>query len=125
MSTLLEKSQQPKPTLGEAGNLNSSLTVKELNQGFRLFPYRKHGPTTASQVSDQTFKEQLITILLKRSENSREEALLLVSAGASDNQSQRRQHTTEKSWASLTADHRGKHPQSNDTSHGQKRSRPN
>ena len=77
MNKFLETYNLPIPNQEEIENLNRPITSKETNQQLKVSQQRKPGPGGFTGVFYQTFKEELMPILLKLFQKIEEKGMLL------------------------------------------------
>ena len=78
MAKLLERYNLPRPSQGETENMSRSVTSNEIESVIIKCPTNKiPGPDGFTVDFYQTFREELISVLLKRFEKTAEEGKLL------------------------------------------------
>ena len=117
MDRFLEKFNLPRLNQGDKEIMNNPITSTEIEVVIKNLPkIRSPGPDGIPGEFYQTFREELMPILLKLFQKIAEEGTLpdsFYKATISWYQSQQRQHKKWKLQASITDEHRCKNPQQN------------
>ena len=111
MERFLEKFNLPRVTQEEIEIMNSPIISTEIKAVIKNLPKNKGpGPDSLTEFY-QTFREELMPILLKLSKNCRgrnTSKLILQGHHHPDTKTRQRQHTQKKLQANITAEHRCK-----------------